>query len=146
MMPGGSMVRAALLNDVGLDISVTNATLENENHGVIASIALPEAGQKRSTARSTIFDLPTRAAGPEHDIKSQKNRESRRGGAARRGRIPNRDRPASLLSRHPSPHKDADSGVASRVLARAVARLLPADRRSRRRAHGRPIPFGQART
>jgi hypothetical protein len=34
MMPGGSMVRAALLNDVGLDIRVTNATLENENHRV----------------------------------------------------------------------------------------------------------------
>ena len=28
------MVRAALLNDVGLDIRVTNATLENKNHRV----------------------------------------------------------------------------------------------------------------
>jgi hypothetical protein len=55
MMPGGSMVRAALLNDVGLDISVTNATLENENHGVIASIALPEARAK--TLDSAIDDL-----------------------------------------------------------------------------------------
>jgi hypothetical protein len=33
MMPGGSMVRAALPNDVGLDICVTGATLKNEDQG-----------------------------------------------------------------------------------------------------------------